>query len=309
MDVRELIAEYFGEIKPSTNNNVFIKCPSPDHQDKSPSCHLNLDKKVFICFSCGAKGTLETALKWKRAPQEIVSLIAESKRDMYTKTPKQQEQILDESVLYAWDYEPTPWIEGGLDPDVLQDHEIGFDTFNQCVTIPIRNENGELVAVYGRSIGNQIGPRYRVYKRELMDYCPAGYNPRSHDYLWRYHRVPKSVERLIVVEGFKACLKLVELGELGTVALLGKMMSDSQKDMIVSDGRPVYLMLDNDEAGRKGQENIAIILSKHGTDTWLVDYSTRQPDELTKEELESSIKTALPLLQWRRKRDHHESMV
>jgi DNA primase len=32
------------------------KCPF--HDDRSPSCSLNLDKKVFHCFACGEKGTI-----------------------------------------------------------------------------------------------------------------------------------------------------------------------------------------------------------------------------------------------------------
>lgn len=307
MELKSIINEYFGEYKQSTNNNIFIKCPSPDHNDNSPSCHLDLTKKVFICFSCGAKGTLETALRWKNAPRELVSVIAETKKDYYKKTPQHREDVLDESVLYAWDYSPKEWIDDGFDPEILRSHEIGYDPFHHAITIPIRNESGELIGVSARSLSGQ-GPRYKIYKSELMDYCPSGYAPRVHDYVWRYHRVPKTADRLIVVEGFKACLKLVQHGEEGAVALLGKMMSEAQRGILASDGRRVYLMLDNDEAGRKGQEIIAIMLSKTGTDTWLVDYSTRQPDELTKEELESSLRNALPLLQWRRKMNH-ESMV
>jgi DNA primase len=303
LELKEIINEYFGEYRVSTNNNIFIRCPSPGHKDKSPSCHLDLSKKVFICFSCGAKGTLETALRWKNAPKELVEVIAETNREKNRKSPIHPEDVLDESVLYAWDREPTAWIDAGLDRDVLADHEIGFDFFNNCITIPIRNSAGELVAISARSLKNDGGPRYKIYKRELMDYCPHGYSPRVHDYVWRYHKVPPTADKIIVVEGFKACLSLVQHGYTGTVALLGKMMSDAQKGILISDGRPIYLMLDNDEAGRKGQENIAIMLSKTGTDTWIADYSTKQPDELTKNELDSSIRNAMPLLQWRRKGD------
>ena len=299
MDVKDIIKEYFGEYKLSTNNNVFIKCPSPDHADRSPSCHLDLNKKVFICFSCGARGTLETALRWKKAPIELVSLISESKGIHHKKTYKVVEQLVDECVLYAWDNPPEAWIDEGLDSEVLREHEIGFDKYNENITIPIRNENGELVAISGRTM-KSYGPRYHIYKSELMDYCPDGYNPRIHDYLWRYHKVPKDANKLLIVEGFKGCLKCVQNGELGTVALLGKMISDAQARLILSDGRPAYLMLDNDEAGRKGLQEIAIILSKLGVDVWVVQYSQKQPDRLTKPELVSSLENALPLLQWRR---------
>ena len=30
----------------------------PFHDDGSPSCSINLEKKVFHCFACGEKGTI-----------------------------------------------------------------------------------------------------------------------------------------------------------------------------------------------------------------------------------------------------------
>lgn len=299
MDIREIVTEYFGQYKASTNNNVFIKCPSPDHNDSNPSCHLDLEKKVFICFSCGAKGTLETALRWKKAPPDLVSLFSEYK-PAYKHPTRVEEHLLDEMILYAWDFEPQSWIDEGFDPRVLHAHDIGFDIYNQRITIPIYNKEGRLIAVSARALGSEQ-PRYKIYKTELMDYCPVGYNPKIHNYLWRYNRVPPDAQYLVIVEGFKAALKLVQNGEHNVVALMGKMLSAEQEAEIVSSRQRVYLMLDNDEAGRKGQLEIAIRLSKRGTDTWIVDYHTRQPDTLTQNELQEALSKSLPLFQWRRK--------
>lgn len=291
--------EYFGTYKPSTNGNVFIKCPSPDHDDNNPSCHLDLNKKVFICFSCGAKGTLATALRWKKAPPDLISLFNEFK-PAYKHPTRVEEHVLDELVLYAWDFEPTPWVDDGFDPHILHAHDIGFDTFNHRITIPIYNKDGKLIAISARALGSEQ-PRYKIYKSELMDYCPVGYNPKIHDHLWRYNKLKDDAKYVVVVEGFKAALKLVQHGENNVVALMGKMLSESQETILVSDRRRVYLMLDNDEAGRKGQQEIAIRLSRQGADTYIVDYPTRQPDALTKDQLSEALSKSLPLFQWRRK--------
>lgn len=34
-----------------------IQCPY--HDDKNPSCSINIEKKVFYCHACGEKGTLK----------------------------------------------------------------------------------------------------------------------------------------------------------------------------------------------------------------------------------------------------------
>lgn len=40
-----------------------IRCPYPDHEDKHPSCKINADDGVFICFSCGKSGHITELLK------------------------------------------------------------------------------------------------------------------------------------------------------------------------------------------------------------------------------------------------------
>jgi hypothetical protein len=33
-----------------------VRCPSSDHEDRSPSCHVSAD--VFYCFGCGRGGSI-----------------------------------------------------------------------------------------------------------------------------------------------------------------------------------------------------------------------------------------------------------
>jgi DNA primase catalytic core len=35
-----------------------VKCPNPNHEDKTPSCHINHHKNVFHCKGCGQGGTV-----------------------------------------------------------------------------------------------------------------------------------------------------------------------------------------------------------------------------------------------------------
>jgi len=265
----------------STSGNVFVRCPSPDHHDSKPSCHLSIDKKVFNCFSCGARGSLAKALKWKRAPDSIINLVAQMPDSPFIGREAVKSALLDEVILSAYANKPQKWIDAGFEECILSDHQIGYDKINNRITIPIRDLNGGLVAIVGRN--DSDFNKYKVYKSELGDFEPRPYMPKVHDHLWRADKLDHDMtDPIVVVEGYKACMWLVQCGYLPTVALLGARISDAQVELLSSFGRPVILMLDNDEAGRKGQQDAEIKLYRKGlnvkTATYVVD--VKQPDYL-----------------------------
>ena len=291
MDALQLVEMFIdADWKRSTSGNVFVRCPSPDHNDGSPSCHLSIEKRVFNCFSCGAKGTLATALRWRRAPESIINLVADLPASPFIGREQSESPLLDESLLYAYDHAPEPWIRAGFAPQLLAEHEIGFDILNNRVTIPVRNAEGGLVAIVGR---NMVGDaKYKVYRSEFGEFEPRGYAPKVHDHLWRYHRLdPRDRGCVVVVEGYKAALHLVQSGCSATVALLGARISEAQIDLLSQLGRPVTLFLDNDEAGRRGQQDAEIKLYRKGLDVRTATYvsDVKQPDDLTPTEALDSV--------------------
>lgn len=291
MDTLQLVEMFIdADWKRSTSGNVFVRCPSPDHNDGSPSCHLSIEKRVFNCFSCGAKGTLATALRWRRAPESVINLVADLPSSPFIGRESVDSPLLDESLLYAYDHAPLPWIEAGFDSQLLAEHEIGFDILNNRVTIPVRNAEGGLVAIVGR---NMVGDaKYKVYRSEFGEFEPRGYAPKVHDHLWRYHRLdPEDSGPVVVVEGYKAALHLVQSGCWATVALLGARISEAQVNLLSSLDRPVILFLDNDEAGRRGQRDAEIKLYRHGLDVYTAPYGSnvKQPDDLTPAEVLNSV--------------------
>ena len=52
---------------------ILVRCPNPAHRDSQASCSIHLQKSVFHCFGCGAKGgvlaftMLGTGLRDERA--------------------------------------------------------------------------------------------------------------------------------------------------------------------------------------------------------------------------------------------------
>ena len=294
----------FGPVWSRDGAEVKIQCPSPDHTDQNPSCFLNLEKQVFICFSCGARGSAVKALRWVGVAADDIGKLELGGIPKYV-PPEPPLVFLDDAVLGAWDYVPYPWIDAGLDPAVLAVHQIGYDCINKRVTVPIHDRYGRLLCVSGRATQRGQEPRYKVYKTELGDALPPNYRPKKGAVLWRQHLLPHG-EDLIVVEGFKAALWLVQHGYENVVATMGKNVTNEQVGLMCSLRRRVYVFFDEDDAGRKGAAELGITLYRQGIDVRYVQYvDGKSPDDLTPCEIAHVLSEAQPHL----RRNRHEQLA
>ena len=149
--------------------------------------------------------------------------------------------------------------ERGLTPETVIDFGIGFCAKGMMadrIAIPIHNPNGEVVAYAGRFPGEppEGTPKYKL---------PQGF--RKSLELFNLDRAAKESGPLVIVEGFFDCMKLHQLGCRKVVALMGSTMSAGQEELIRrhTDGQSqVIVMLDENEAGRAGREDIACRLAK-----------------------------------------------
>lgn len=300
MELIALVEAYIdSEWKRSTQGNIFVRCPSPDHNDRSPSCHLSLDKKLFYCFSCGAKGSLSTALRWKRAPEAVINLVADAPASPFIGMEPETSPALDEVILFAYKHPPTAWLDMGFDSEVLAENDVGYDKLNDRITVGVRDIQGELVAIVGRQSGD-VQNKYIVYKEELGDFKPRNYYPKIHNHLWRADKLNLSDrDPIVVTEGYKACLWLVQCGYLSTVALLGTQISTKQLEVLHSLDRDVILFLDNDLPGRQAQKEAVIKMYRRGLNVSTATYqaAVKQPDDLSTDEALASILNAKDI-QW-----------
>ena len=139
------------------------------------------------------------------------------------------------------------------------------------IVIPIRDENGSLVAYAGRSIAGEE-PRYKL---------PPGF----HKGRVLYNRFAVSGEVVVLVEGFFSCIKVSAAG-FPCVALMGATFSEAQEMLL--DFKRVILLLDPDEAGR---ESVAGILPRLAKTRYVRDVvPDKQPDEMTAEEIKALIR-------------------
>jgi len=151
--------------------------------------------------------------------------------------------------------------ERGLTLETIVDFGLGFCSKGMMadrIAIPIHNVKGEVVAYSGRFPGEptEDTPKYKL---------PQGF--RKSQELFNIDRAVKepAEKPLIIVEGFFDAIKLHQHGCRKVVALMGSTMSATQEELIRQNTKPanhVIIMLDENEAGKAGRDDIACRLSK-----------------------------------------------
>ena len=126
-----------------TSGNVVVKCFSPYHPDKKPSCSVSLDKSMFHCFSCGYSGSLKTIYKQKYG----VSIYKDLGVNRSFSLLQQQEEVIDFSILPDVDFKFTgqlyplnstdlskKWVEKrGFNLEVLDNLNIKYCKFGRTI--------------------------------------------------------------------------------------------------------------------------------------------------------------------------------
>jgi DNA primase len=271
---------------------------------------------VFHCFGCHKGGSLTTFLTLLNIPEaDIKDLVSKSNfvykapidKPKFTKPTVANNQLIDESVLAYFQYKPQQLIELGYPESLLWAYRIGFHIERNRIIYPLRDEHGRLVGVSGGSV---IGmkPKYKVY---TGCYEVNGYKATS-DYgkwfdelypnygildktnlIWNFDVLIKraqyeKMEEVIIVEGFKAALYLMNNGYPNVVALLGSHLSDVQATLLAKIQTNYCVMLDNDKAGEIGTEKLIYKLYKV-CPLFLIQYTSKQPDDLSPDILKNVI--------------------
>jgi DNA primase len=173
----------------------------------------------------------------------------------------------------------------GLTPETIVDFGIGYCNKGMMegrIAIPIHNVKGEVVAYAGRFVGEpgEDTPKYKL---------PPGF--RKSQELFNIDRAVKqpSEMSLVIVEGFFDAMKLHQHGCYKVVALMGSTLSTAQEELIrqlTSSQSHVIVMLDENEAGKAGREDIACRLSKFCfVRVHQFDKPDMEPEHLTAEEV------------------------
>lgn len=326
--VRRVAERYLRFVKMSGPNNIGGPCPfHKEGQEKNPSFYIHMDTGVFFCHSCHAKGTFIQFLRaMGTSPEEVDAVLELSRRqprrvyDPSRDAYGRGDIILNEALLGVFEYCPVSLVNDGFDERLLKKLEVGFDQEEQRITFPIRDLYGNLVGISGRTVVDDY-PRYKVYKApDLMRFAPDDpevraryerYDIKNHHFLWNMHNVwPQAfhgaLDTVIVVEGYKACIWMLQQDIDNVVALQGSRMTMVQERILSSLGGTIMLFLDNNKAGREGSVDTGARLRRRGLEVLVCSYPEEcdgqaQPDNLTKPDILGVLDAAEDWHYWRQR--------
>lgn len=280
----------------ATGSGQSLRGPCPLHGGEDRQVFsIDLTKNVWICHSskCSCGGNVldfvtkkesvtirQAAIllsEWFNIPDSGADSPPASSREEHTRQPKKQPQprnkpsheIATEPVEESKPNKPLAFTLNHLDPahpyfgergiraESIEHFGLGFCGKGMMagrIVVPIHNAAGELVAYAGRWPGDP--PDKETPKWKL----PPGYL-KTQDVLNLHRAIQEPSEMpLIIVEGFIGAIWLHQIGHRKVVALMGSTMSETQFALIAQHLTPesrVIVMLDEDNAGRTGRDQVA----------------------------------------------------
>jgi DNA primase len=301
-----------GRLRQGAGGNYLTTCPfHKDGHEGTPSFSVNAEKGVWHCFTGGCpsgggggigkmlemlgkpRSAVEAELAVVRPVLEQAERIGKSRILNFNAAnpdPFAADFVLPEACLGVYLRRPEALLARGFDEGVLFRAGVGVDPESGRTTYPVRDVHGALAGVVGGAAGPHHEPKYLVYGRkefgEWVGELYPVYECKKGRFLWNLSPGGVGYKSIIVVEGYKACLWLVQNGFPNTVALMGSAISEEQQRLLHRTGASVVLFLDNDRAGRGATLRVGELLwaPMYGKVT-VAQYPARcaggeQPDDL-----------------------------
>jgi DNA primase len=326
LDFEQVLRHYKVEVKRKGQQHHGY-CPLPNHNGKknSPSFSANLERGIFQCFGCQAKGNvLEfAALMSNVDPKDgsaLHRLAAELQKRFCPeiefaseqpapsppipekKNPKEDVPAL---VNVPLDFElkglsrDHPYLAGrGFTPETVEHFGLGYCSrgmLRERVAIPLHDREGHLVAYAGRVVDDakitEDNPRYRFPGERQRE--GKVFEFRKSLFLYNGFRLKEPLDDLIVVESFTSIWWLHQNGITNAVGTMGSDCSDSQAELIVSLVKPngrVWILGEGDNAGELHARSVLTKVSPHRFVRWVKLGEGRQPTDLPHEELHARLR-------------------
>ena len=243
---REFVAQYFGKVG---HGSEFEVC-CPIHNEKNPSMRINVDKGLFFCHGCGAKGSLTTLAKAMKVTYAGSSETSDGLAMLYRKLDQLThgrrtsavQRVLPEDYLNNFKFPTKYWTEQGFSEDTILAFDLGMDILSDAATIPIRNPQGELLGITRRFLNPDDGePKYKD---------PKGF-VKAENLFASWLVALDNSPTVTLVEGPKDCMKVWQAGHT-SMAQYGSHCTPHQIRLMRQLGIvTVVLFYDNDKAGRK----------------------------------------------------------
>lgn len=324
-DIRSIADQYLNKVRKSGPENVMALCPfhmkADGTEERHPSFAMSIINGLWFCHSCQSSGNLYTFLRDIGLSQHEIDFKHRRTIDEAEKnSPPPMDPLdakvissnpIEEGLLGIFDACPLGLLNAGFHEETLRHFDIGFDEYHMRVTYPMRDLEGKLVAISGRSVSDDSFPKYKVYDKEFSVWdLPERLNWDKRTCLWNANAVypqlffQSNPSYIVIVEGFKACMWLWQHGIKNVVALGSTYLSAEHKWILERLGAPVYLLLDNNAPGQKGIAKAggrlkrSLMVNVVEYPDRIIEFEGAQPDWFTYDELHTQLNEALPFNAW-----------
>ena len=161
--------------------------------------------------------------------------------DTEAETEKPLKPIPEKILSYFKPYVNDMFNEDGVSYDTQAEFEIGYDEFTNRITIPIRDDLGNLVGVKARYFYRQVPEDEQKFM--YIEKCA-----RSQILYGLYKTINfiKKAQRVFVTEAEKGVQQLYDKGYFEAVATGGSKISKSQIDKLIRLCVPIIFVFDKD---------------------------------------------------------------
>jgi len=300
---------------PKGEEREWVACRCPFHKGSHHNFYIKRNAGFAWCHKEHRGWSLDQLLKdlgvRKKLASEIVESIGEvAKRPKRLKT--QDPTIIPERIMGLFQSRSPVEFLPQFQEQLLDKEGIRYYSQDSRIIFPIRDLDGKLIALSGRATDNST-QRYRFYgesrdkSKDPVRQFMSEYLLLPNSTLWGCHTAFPAAEEwgfIIVVEGFKARLHMLQSGYPNTVAALGSYLSKAQQTLLSRLGLPTFLFFDNDKAGISGMEiggealTDQVYVKVCHYDRW--GEEDEQPDDLSDEETVGAVEEATSYHLWRR---------
>lgn len=208
---------------------------------------MDVDFYESLCWLADFVGVNNTSKEDLKKRQQIRKKLNRLKR--LTQKHKEIEfKELDGEILNdIEDYHHSYIKKQGYTDETLSYFKIGYARYGELsnrVIFPIDSPDGTIISASGRSV-DESEPRYKIVNESGVKRT-----------LYNISRIDKTLNYIIVTEGFKDVMFLHQEGYTNVVAAIGASLSDEQQRLLLRLAKNIIVIGDNDEAGKRFRQMV-----------------------------------------------------
>lgn len=273
MELSELIEsvdilEYISQYTEFTEKNGEYWALSPLKDEKTPSFSVRKETNSFYDFSSGIGGNVLTFIRYydkcgyaeaieklknysgvdgNVVTRKKLATVEVAKRFMPPKKVQKQSKstVLPDDYMERYEKKPDKlavWEREGISKGSLDKFEVYYDSFSDRLVYPIRNPDGKIVNVGGRT----LDPAWKEKGLRKYTYFMAWGELKTIYGLAENMEGIREKGEIILFEGCKSVLLADTYGIHNTGAILTSHLNPNQMKLLVSLGCRVVFALDKD---------------------------------------------------------------